>query len=89
MALINSYIDFGDYSGALKHNIYDGSFWDLVPGFLKKTDIYVQKNYGDFQDGVFVYDDQSSNKFAQIINTQDRFLQESSDTNEIKINAEY
>ena len=78
MAIINSYIDFSDYSTPLRHNIDDGNYWDLVPGYNKKTDIFVQRNYGDFQDGVFVYDDQITNFFYQIINTKDRFELESS-----------
>ena len=83
MAVTNSFVDFSDYAHPLKHNIYDNNYWDLVPGYFKKGDIYVQRNYGKFQDGVLVYDDQTSDYFYQIFNTQDRFLQESTDTSNL------
>lgn len=78
MALINSFVNFKEYSNALGYNIDDGNYWDLVPGYDKKTDIFVQRNYGNFLDGIMVYDDQASGYFYQIINTHDRFDVESS-----------
>ena len=55
MALINSFVNFKEYSNALGYNIDDGNYWDLVPGYDKKTDIFVQRNYGNFLDGIMVY----------------------------------
>lgn len=78
MAVINSYVNFNDFSSPLGFNIEDGYFWDIVPGYDKKTDIYVQKNYGDFLDEAFLYDGMTSKNFFQIINYHDRFDVESS-----------
>ena len=78
MAVINSYVDFSDYSSPLGYNIDDGNYWDLVPGYNKKIDIFVQRNFGSFQDGYFVYDQNTTDYFYQILNTIERFNAETS-----------
>ena len=68
MAIVNSFVDFNDYSSPLGHNIDDGNYWDIVPGYNKKTDILIQRNFGNFQDGFFVYDQNKTNYFYQVLN---------------------
>ena len=41
--ITNTYFDFNNYNEPISHFIDDGFYWDLFPGFRKKTDLLVQK----------------------------------------------
>lgn len=73
MAVLNNNINFDDYNDPVKSYIDDGFYWDLVPGFRKRADVYVQKNKGRFEDGIFIIDGVDTESFYQVINSQERF----------------
>ena len=73
MAILNTNVNFDDYSHPVKTFIDDGFYWDLVPGIRKRTDIFIQKNYGKFEDGYFMIDNVDSAEFYQILNSNERF----------------
>jgi hypothetical protein len=78
MAVLNNYVDFNNYDNPIETFIDDGFYWDLIPGTRKRTDIFVQKNSGKFEDGVFTFDEISTDDFFQISNSKERFSSTSS-----------
>lgn len=54
-AFVNSYFNSGDYDDPVKFFLDDTFFWDVVPEFKKKTDVYIQKNSVSVQDDLIQY----------------------------------
>lgn len=46
---VNAYFDF---KSPVKRFLDDQFFWDLLPGFRKKTDVFIKKNEGDANDNL-------------------------------------
>jgi hypothetical protein len=78
MAVLNNYVNFDNYDDPIETFIDDGFYWDLIPGTRKRTDIFVQNNYGKFQDGIFTFDNIIREHFFQITNSKERFSSVSS-----------
>ena len=75
----NNFIDFNNYTQAVQNYLDDNYFWDLAPGLLKKTDIFIKKNSISFVDD-FVQLGQSTNQdFYQVNAMRESILIEGSD----------
>jgi mRNA-degrading endonuclease RelE of RelBE toxin-antitoxin system len=89
MAIENTVIDLKDFSEPIQHIIDDGFFWELVPGFRKKTDILIRKNEAEFEDGYVQLGFSEQHKFFQVVNSNDYFESESSSGDVLSIYFNY
>lgn len=77
MAIVNTVVDLKDYVKPIQYLIDDGLFWELVPGFRKKTDIFLRKNEAEFEDAYIQLGFPQESEFYQVVETTDRFETES------------
>ncbi|CAI2359482.1 unnamed protein product [Moneuplotes crassus] len=78
MAIVNTVVDLKDYKKPVQYMIDDGLFWELVPDFRKKTDIFLRKNEASFEDNYVQLGFPKEEEFYQVAETNDRFESESS-----------
>jgi hypothetical protein len=83
MALVNTYFDFDDYVDPVNQYIDSSYFWDLLPGFRKKTDIFIKKNSVSLIDDVIQLFTEKNSNFYQV--TQSKESLELEDTTDGKI----
>ena len=89
MAIENTVVDMNDYTSAVKGIVDDGFFWELVPGFRKKTDIYIRKNEAEFEDSYVQLGFPQEKEFYQVSQSSDSFESESSDGDILTIYFRY
>lgn len=78
LTLVNSIVDFSNYDKPIQYIIDDGTFWEFVPGFRKKTDIFVRYNQAVFEDDYLQLGFNSEEEFYSVNSYTDRFESESS-----------
>ncbi|CAI2359868.1 unnamed protein product [Moneuplotes crassus] len=78
MAIVNTVVDLKDYKKPVQYMIDDGLFWELVPDFRKKTDIFLRKNEALLEDNYVQLGFPKEEEFYQVAETNDRFESESS-----------
>lgn len=79
LAIVNSLVDFEDYSSPVNQIIDDGNFWELTPGFRKKSDLFIRYNLGKFEDDYFQLGFEDTESFYQVVETAERFEAEPTD----------
>ena len=79
MAIVNTVIDLKDYNQPIQYMIDDGIYWELAPGFRKKTDIFLRKNEASFEDNFIQLGFPQEEEFYQIVETSSAFEAESGD----------
>ena len=55
MAVVNTYFDFDDYENPIKTYLDDRFLFDLLPGYSYISDVFLQNNQAELQDGFFYY----------------------------------
>ena len=62
-----TYYDFDDYEDPIKHYIDTKIYFNLISGFTKQADIYVQQNYAEQSDSIFQFQPSAiENSFIKI-----------------------
>lgn len=75
----NTYMDLKDYKDTLKHFLDDGFFWDLAPGFRKKTDIFVKESMATLVDDYVQLGQSNDFSFYQVDNFREQMEIEGTD----------
>ncbi|CAI2382433.1 unnamed protein product [Moneuplotes crassus] len=64
---VNTYFDFDDYTSPVKTYIDGRLVVDMLPGYVKRDDVFIQKNEAEIQDSYFAYQPGGSKKeFVEI-----------------------
>jgi hypothetical protein len=79
MAFTNTYFDFKNFTEPIQTYLDGQFFWDLMPGFRKKTDIYYKKNEASLTDSLVQVIGSSDHEFFQIQNSREQTEIEGSD----------
>jgi hypothetical protein len=79
MAFGNTYFDLNNYTQPAKFYLDGQFFWDLMPGFRKKTDIYVKRNKASLADDYIQLGQSEIMEFYQIQNYREQTELQSSD----------
>ena len=80
MAIDNTYFDFSNYDDPIQHYLDETFFWDLLPGFRKKTDIFVRQNEVSLIDDLVQLGQSNETEFYQVINYREQLeLEDASD----------
>lgn len=79
VALIDFYVDNSDYVSPVKSLIRDGLFWNTIPGYDMKSDIYIGRNYGIFQDNYFQFYNSYEISYYSLMDRRDYTNVEDSD----------
>lgn len=66
MVVSNTYVDFDNYQQPVQSFLDDKFFWDLMPGFRKKTDIYFRKNEAQLVDDLVQLGQSTRLSFYQV-----------------------
>lgn len=79
MAFGNNFFDLSNFTEPA-HGYLDGQFfWDLMPGFRKKTDIFVRKNKAELNDDIVQLSGGDKINFYQILDSREQIELEGSD----------
>jgi hypothetical protein len=89
IAIENTIVDMGNYQEPIQRIIDDGFFWELVPGFRKKTDIYIRKNTAEFEDNYIQLGFPTEKNFFQLGTHADSFESEPSEGDILTIYFRY
>mmetsp|Transcript_7032 Transcript_7032/g.7961 ORF Transcript_7032/g.7961 Transcript_7032/m.7961 type:complete len:255 (-) Transcript_7032:179-943(-) len=79
IAVENTFMDFSNYKQPVQYYLDNKIFWDLVPGFKKKTDIFVKKNKANFIDDLVQLGQSSETSFLQITDYREQVDVEEAD----------
>ncbi|CAI2382440.1 unnamed protein product [Moneuplotes crassus] len=64
---VNTYFDFDDYASPVKTYIDGRLVVDMLPGYVKRDDVFIQNNEAEIQDSYFAYQPGGSKKeFVEI-----------------------
>ena len=83
MSIVNTFFNFNDYGNPVNSYIDSQFFWDIAPGFRKKTDIYIRKDEANLQDDVIQLFTTRSLDFYSIVKSKESFELEDSTSGEI------
>jgi hypothetical protein len=79
MAVGNSYFDMNNYTQPASIYLDGQFFWDMMPGFRKKTDIFVKRNSAELSDDFIQLGQNKEIEFYQIENYREQTELEGSD----------
>ena len=68
MSLINTYFDFSDFSDPVSFYVDTSFYWAILPGFEKKTNIFIKKNQATLNDDIIQMFSDKNIDFFQIQN---------------------
>ena len=80
MSVVNQYFDFDDYDNPVNEFIDSQFYWDIAPGFRKKTDIFIRKNEAELEDDVVQIFTAKNFDFYQIVKSKESFELEDTST---------
>ena len=69
----NTYFDFGDYDNPVNHFLDEQFFWDLAPGFRKKTDIYIRQSKAVLIDDLVQLGQKNKIDFYEVVDFREQF----------------
>ena len=69
----NTFFDFGNYDNPVNHFLDEQFFWDLAPGFRKKTDIYIRRNEAVLIDDLVQLGQENEVDFFQVVDFREQF----------------
>ncbi|CAI2385568.1 unnamed protein product [Moneuplotes crassus] len=85
IAIVNAIVNLKDYKNPIQHMIDDGLYWELIPNFRKKTDIFLRKNEASFEDNYVQLGFPQEAEFYQVAETTDRLESESTEGDMLSI----
>ena len=75
----NAYFDIENYDNPVQYFLDDNYFWDLLPNFRKKSDLFVREGHSEIQDNFIQFFNEKELDYYAIVDSKEQLVLEDSD----------